>query len=287
MEFIRQNSNKEKPFFIYLALPSPHTPILPTPEWQGKSGLNYYADFVLEVDDFMGQLMNVIKESGIEENTLVIFTSDNGCSPQADFDLLKSMGHNPSYIFRGHKADIFEGGHRVPFIAKWPSMIKKGQSSDEIICTVDLMATCADITGYNLAGDEGEDSYSLLPLFEGKKLDKPLREATIHHSVNGSFAIRQGDWKLIMCPGSGGWSFPKPNDKAAIDTLPPVQLYNLREDPAESKNLQADKPEKVEEMKELLTRIILDGRSTPGVSQSNDEMENWRQIEWIYGAPSL
>lgn len=281
IDFIQNNSGNKNPFFVYLALPSPHTPILPSGEWQGKSGMNYYADFVLEIDYLVGQLMHAIQKAEIEENTLVIFTSDNGCSPQADFEVLESLGHHPSYIFRGHKADIYEGGHRVPFIAKWPEKIRKGQVSGEIICTVDFMATCAEITGYKLADNEGEDSYSILPLFEGKKLEKPLRDATIHHSVNGSFAIRKGDWKLIMCPGSGGWSFPTPGDKAANDTLPPVQLYNLLEDPAEQFNRHADQPEKVEELKTLLTKIIRNGRSTPGVPQANDGTKTWKQIEWI------
>jgi arylsulfatase A-like enzyme len=281
MDHVREMAQQEKPFFIYLALPSPHTPILPTEAWQGKSGLNPYADFVLEIDDYMGQLMRTIKEAGIEQNTLVIFTSDNGCSPQADFEVLAEAGHNPSYIYRGHKADIYEGGHRVPFIAKWPAIIKPGWVSDETISTADLMATCAEITGYNLRDNEGEDSYSLLPLFKSKMMDEPLREATVFHSINGSFAIRQGDWKLIMCPGSGGWSFPRPSNTEVIDTLPPIQLYNLYVDPAESNNLQGEYPDKVAELKTLLTRIILDGRSTPGEPRQNDGMEGWKQISWI------
>jgi len=141
--------------------------------------------------------------------------------------------------------------------------INKGIVSDEIICTTDLMATCADIVGYSISDDEGEDSYSLLPLFERVIFDKPLREATIHHSINGSFAIRKGDWKLIMCSGSGGWSFPNPNkDQNKIKTMAPIQLYNLKNDPGESLNLEANIIEKVEELKSLLIKYIIDGRST-------------------------
>ena len=245
ISYLENKAERKTPFFLYLALPSPHTPILPKEPWQGKSGLNPYGDFVMMIDSYMGKLLDAVNLAGIEDNTLIIFTSDNGCSPAADIDELMTKNHYPSYIYRGHKADIYEGGHRVPFIAKWPEKIGKGIISDEIICTTDLMATCAEIVGYSLSDNEGEDSYSLLPLFENETLTDPLREATIHHSINGSFAIRKGDWKLIMCPGSGGWSYPRPNDKAVINDLPQIQLYNLEDDPAESNNLQGTHSEKV------------------------------------------
>ena len=282
-EYIKEKSKEEKPFFLYLALPSPHSPILPTKKWQDKSGLNPYGDFVMMVDDYMGQLEKVIKEAGIENNTLVIFTSDNGCSPAAKIDELVEKGHHPSYIYRGHKADIFEGGHRVPFIVKWPSRVNKGVVSDETICTTDLMATCADIVGYSMSDNEGEDSYSLLPLFEQAKFDKPLREATVHHSIDGRFAIRKGDWKLIMCLGSGGWSYPTPKIiKEEKLELPAMQLYNLKDDPGETTNLQATNVEVVEELKSLLIKYIVDGRSTSGVPQKNDSIDfKWKQIEFI------
>ena len=189
---------------------------------------------------------------------------------------------NPSHIYRGHKADIFEGGHRVPFIAKWPALIKKGIVTEETICLTDLVATCAEIVNYSLSNDEGEDSYSLMPIFEGSELSTPLREATVHHSINGSFAIRKEDWKLIMCPGSGGWSFPRPSNKEAIDTLPGIQLYNLKNDPGESNNLQASNAGKVEELKFLLIKYILEGRSTPGISQKNDSINfEWKQVKFM------
>lgn len=278
-KYIKEKSKDENPFFLYLALPSPHTPILPTEEWQGKSGLNPYADFVMMVDSYMGQLESVIKEAEIENNTIVIFTSDNGCSPAAYMNELEEKGHYPSYIYRGHKADIFEGGHRVPFIVKWPQEITKEKVSDQTICTTDLMATVANIVGYSLADNEGEDSYNIAPLF---KIDEPIREATVHHSINGSFAIRKDNWKLIMCPGSGGWSFPKPANKAAIDSLPKYQLYNLKTDPGEVSNLYPDNIEKVEELKALLIKYITEGRSTPGLPQKNDGIAaNWKQIGFI------
>ena len=278
---IDQRSKEETPFFIYLPLPSPHTPILPTESWQGKSKLNPYGDFVMMIDDYMGQLLKAVKDANIEENTLIIFTSDNGCSPAAKIEELIAKEHLPSYIYRGHKADIFEGGHRVPFVAKWPARIEAGIASEETICTTDFMATCAAISGYSLLDNEAEDSYNLLPLFDQMKIDEPFREATVHHSINGSFAIRQGDWKLIMCPGSGGWSDPKPNDKKTLRSLPMIQLYNLKDDPAESKNLESSNHEKVTELKELLSSYIQNGRSTPGTQQKNDAIDfEWTQIKF-------
>ena len=282
MEYIRRKSKERKPFFLYLALPSPHTPILPTAKWQGKSDLNPYGDFVLMIDDYMGRLLDLLEEEDIKGQTLVVFTSDNGCSPAAKIDELLAGGHAPSSVYRGHKADIYEGGHRIPFVAQWPDVIQKGSISDETICLTDLMATCAEIVDHPLAYNEGEDSYSLLPILNGQSFQSPLREATVHHSINGSFAIRKGGWKLIMCPGSGGWSYPRPDNKVVIDTLPSIQLYDLVKDPAESNNLQAHEPEKVQELKALLIKYIADGRSTIGAVQQNDRIEfEWKQVSFM------
>ena len=267
IDYIKEHAQDENPFFLYLALPSPHTPILPSAEWQGKSGLNPYGDFMMMVDDYVGQLNAAIKKSGVEQNTLVIFTSDNGCSPAAKIEELVEEGHNPSHIYRGHKADIFEGGHRVPFLVKWPKKVKAGSKNTQTICTTDFAATCAAIVGYELKNNEAEDSYNMLPLFEGDFFAGEFREATVHHSINGSFAIRKGDWKLILCPGSGGWSYPTPMDKDVLKELPKLQLYNLKDDPGEAQNLQSSNPQKVEELKSLLTKYVQDGRSTPGESQ--------------------
>jgi arylsulfatase A-like enzyme len=283
--FIIENAAENKPFFLYLALPSPHTPILPTKEWQGKSGLNPYADFVMMIDSYMGDLSNTIINSGISENTLIIFASDNGCSPAAKIDELVAKGHYPSYIYRGYKADIFEGGHRIPFIVKWPAKIKNSSISDQTICTTDLMATCAELVGYSLIDSEGEDSFSFLPIIDNDEKTKYLREATVHHSINGSFAIRKDEWKLIMCPGSGGWSYPTPGNKAVIEGLPKIQLYNLKNDPAETNNLESLNPDKVNELRELLIKYIDDGRSTPGMKQINDSANiEWKQIDFIHNA---
>lgn len=264
-----------KPFFLYLPLNAPHTPILPTPEWQGKSGLNPYADFVMQTDATLGAVLDALDQHKLAENTLVIFTSDNGCSPQAKFDELLAKDHNPSYVFRGTKADIFDGGHRVPFVARWPGKIKAGSKSDQLICLTDLMATCAEIVGSKLPDDAGEDSVSILPALLGKA-HAPLREAVVHHSINGSFAIRQGSWKLELCPDSGGWSAPRPGAQGAAK-LPPVQLYNLRSDIGERTNLQQQHPEVVSRLVALLEKYVADGRSTPGKPQQNTvPVELWK-----------
>ncbi|MHA7131993.1 sulfatase family protein [Algoriphagus namhaensis] len=281
MDYVREKAQKDQSFFLYLALPSPHTPILPTEAWQGKSGLLPYADFMMMIDDYMGQLNQVLNDAGIEENTLLVFTSDNGCAPAAGFEKMMELGHQPSGPFRGHKADIYEGGHRVPMIVKWPAHIKGGSRSDRTISQTDLMATFAEIVGYKLSPNEGEDSHSLVSLFDDHPENDRPREATVFHSVNGTFAIRKGDWKLITAKGSGGWSFPKPGDPAEAD-LPEMQLYNLAADPGETQNRYLDMPEKAEELRNLLVQYITNGRSTPGPTQPNDPFEGeWEQTWFI------
>jgi arylsulfatase A-like enzyme len=250
----------EAPFFIYFPLPAPHTPILPTADYQGRSGTNEYGDFVLQVDGTVGRIMDALERCGVADNTLLVFTSDNGCSPRADYSELAQWNHCPSYHFRGHKADIFEGGHRIPFIARWPGVIPAGSFSDEIICLTDLLATCADILDVELPDDAGEDSVSNLPALRGESREQPLREATVHHSINGSFSIRQGKWKLEMCPGSGGWSHPKPDEAKRLG-LPPVQLYDMEQDVRETTNLQAEHPEIVARLSALLESYQTQDRS--------------------------
>lgn len=279
LRYIRQQAKGSAPFFLYFALPAPHTPILPTPEFMGKSNTNFYGDFVLQVDAVVGQVMAALKEQGIQDNTLVIFTSDNGCSPRANFEELAEVGHDPSSGYRGHKADIYEGGHRVPFVVRWPNRAQGGLVTDETICTTDLMATVAEIVGTPLPPDAGEDSYSFLPVLTEAAYAKPLREATVHHSISGRFAIRQGDWKLILWPGSGGWSYP--NTPEDLQGLPPVQLYNLADDPAEEENLVSAYPQRAAKLRALLTRYVEEGRSTPGPKQPNDGPAHWAQLDWM------
>ena len=265
-EWITTAAKNGRPFFLYLPLNAPHTPINPLPEWKGKSGLNAYGDYVMQVDAAVGKVLAALEESGAAKNTLVVLTSDNGCSPQAKFDELRAKGHDPSAGFRGHKADIFEGGHRVPFIVRWPGKVMAGGSSADIVCLTDFMATAAEITGVKSPANAAEDSVSFLPALLGK--EGPKRTTLVSHSINGSFAIREGNMKLCLCPGSGGWSAPKPGSPAAKD-LPPDQLFDLAADRAETKNLAAEKPETVKRLGELLDKYVADGRSTPGQPQKN------------------
>jgi arylsulfatase A-like enzyme len=269
----------EEPFYIYFPLPAPHTPILPAPEFQGKSGTNEYGDFCLHVDDTVGRVMKALERNGLTENTIVVFTSDNGCSPRADYQELAVFGHNPSYVFRGHKADIYEGGHRIPFIIRWPQVIQSGSESDQTVCLIDLTATMAEITGYELPDSAAEDSVSNLPIWTGTAAE-PVREATVHHSINGSFSIRKGKWKLEMCPGSGGWSYPRPNTDEVVG-LPPIQLYDLSQDIGERENVQDQYPEIVQELKSLLSKYVKNGRSTPGANQPNTGSKHWPQLHWL------
>ena len=249
--YIKHKAKKKKPFFLYIPLPSPHTPILPTKDFEGKSGINPYADFVMEVDWIAGQIIEAIDKAGIAKNTIVIFTSDNGCSPAAKIDLLKKKGHDPHAGLRGTKADIWEGGHRVPFIVRWPAKVKAGQTNKQLIGITDLLATVADICNKPLSDNEGEDSVSMLPTLLNKK--KKVRDHYIVHSVFGKFGLRQGDWVYIDTKGSGGWS--QSNDPS------PVQLYNLKTDLFQKNNIYKDYPEKVKSMKALLEKYKKQGHS--------------------------
>jgi arylsulfatase A-like enzyme len=254
-----------KPFFIYIPLNAPHTPIVPTKEFQGTSGINPYADFVKQVDHDVGRLLAALDKQGLVENTLVIFTSDNGCSPAANITELQKASHEPSYVYRGNKADLYEGGHRVPFLVRWPAKVKPAVSA-ALIGQFDFLATFAEITGATVPPGMGEDSVSFLPVLRGDK--STVRQGIVSQSINGSFAIRDGQWKLLLSAGSGGWSSPKPGPEEA--GLPSVQLYDLSKDPGEKTNLQAQFPERVAAMKAELEKIIARGRSTPGEDLKND-----------------
>lgn len=264
-----------KPFFLYMPLTSPHTPILPTAKWQGKSELSDYGDFMLQTDAVVGKILAALDAHGLAENTLVIFTADNGCSPQADTPGLEKQGHFASAGFRGYKADIWEGGHRVPFFALWPGHVAAGSRTDQTVCHTDLLRTAADLLGAALPETAAEDSVSFLPALLGRAT-APLRDATVHHSIDGSFAIRQGPWKLAFCPGSGGWSRPRPGTDDA-STLPAVQLFDLAADPAETTNLAPQHPDVVARLTKLMEQTVAAGRSTPGAAQPNDVPVDFRE----------
>ncbi len=268
----------KQPFFLYLALTAPHTPIVPDQKFSGRTHTTEYGDFCAQVDDTVGQVLAALAARHLEENTLVIFTADNGCSPSADFPALEKLHHDPQAGLRGEKADIYEGGHRVPFLVRWPRHVAAGSRSAEPIYQGDLLATCAALVDAKLPDNAGEDSVSILSVLEGEKRRGPLHDALVHHSINGSFAIREGDWKLCLCPDSGGWSDPKPGQAPAGS--PPFQLFNLHDDPAESKNLYADHAAVVQRLATQLARIIANGRSTPGAPQKNTGPAMWPGIAW-------
>ena len=256
-----------KPFFLYLPLPAPHTPIVPVPPFKGASKINPYADFVMQVDHHMGELLEAIKAAGIEDNTIVFFSSDNGCSPEGNFEKLQEHGHDPSAGFRGHKADIYEGGHRVPMIVRWPGKIKPGRTTKTLACLTDFYATMREITEQPTIEKGGEDSNSVLHVLNGD--DEGQWKSLVCYAIGGYFSIREGDWKLCLSAGSGGWSHPA-EEKAKELKLPKLQLYNLKSDPGEQTNLHEKHPEKVEMLTQLLQDQIKNGRCTPGKPVPND-----------------
>lgn len=268
--YIAEKSKEKDPFFLYLALNSPHTPIVPSNQWKGKSGMGDYCDFVMETDYVVGRVMEALEKNGIAENTIVFFTSDNGCSyfPAKAGQLQKKYGHYVSAQFRGSKSDIWEGGHRVPFIVKWPGVIEEGSKNNRLICLTNLLATCADIVNHPVADNEGVDSYSILPLLKDKQAESPYT-AVIHHSIHGKFSIRKGKWKLELCPGSGGWSAPG-DKKARENQLPEVQLYDLDTDIAEKNNVYDQYPDVVKDLTAELVEIVEKGRTKDGENLNND-----------------
>jgi arylsulfatase A-like enzyme len=270
VEYIEQRSVRaggKAPFFLYLPLASPHTPIVPNVEWRRRSGMNAYADFVMEVDAGLGRILDALERTEAADATIVIFTSDNGCSPEADIPGLAAMGHAVSGPWRGHKADIYEGGHRVPFIVRWPGTIQPGRVCEHLTSQVDIFATLAEVVDASVPADAAEDSMSFLGILKSPD-GPPVRQRLVVQSISGAFGLRDGAWKLALCPGSGGWSAPR-DAAARAKGLPEDQLYDLGADPAEVSNLVAKHSERVKEMTQWLEHIIREGRSTPGPRQAN------------------
>ncbi|RTE55464.1 arylsulfatase [Arenibacter aquaticus] len=272
-----QEAKNGKPFFLYLPLNSPHLPHSTHPDFQGRSNCGNYGDFMEETDYRVGQVLNALKANGIDDNTLVIFSSDNGAETNYVYQR-DVYGHYSSLHFKGGKRDIYEGGHRVPFLMRWPAQIKAGLQSDVPVCQTDYLATIADIIGVDLPDNAGEDSYSLLPILKGDEQKGDARGPVIHHSVTGHFAIRDGKWKLNMLRGSGGSLEPrfiKPKDGEAE-----LELYNIEEDPSETTNLYFKHPDVVKKLSKKISKIITNGRTTPGRPQAYVK-ENWDLPKWV------
>lgn len=269
-EFIDFHAKDEQPFFLYVPLGSPHTPIVPTDEWKGKSGLGDYGDFVMQTDHALGEIMKALERNQIAETTLLILTSDNGCSKAAGIAKLAEQGHLVSAHMRGSKADIWDGGHRVPFIVRWPGVVQPGSRSDQLVCLVDLFATAADILGVEVPDTAAPDSVSMLPAFTGTPIQS-TRKGVIHHSISGHFAYRQDNWKLVLARGSGGWT--SPTEKQVEPGALEAQLYDLDTDPGEQNNLYEDRPEIAEKLMTQLIRDVERGRSTDGPETANDVKE--------------
>jgi arylsulfatase A-like enzyme len=252
-----EEQTADKPFFLYFALPSPHTPIVPNEEFRGISGAGVYGDFMVETDAMAGKVLDALERKGFASNTIVVFTSDNGPEFYA-YSREEDYGHWSSAPLRGLKRDLWEGGHRVPFIIKWPGKIKAGAVSDETISQVDLAATFAAIVGYDIDSSEAIDSYNLLPLLQGKPHAEPLRVATVQNTKAGAYALRQGDWIFIDAKTGKHEHNIMPEgferDRGYKETTTPGLLFNLKKDLNQHHNLYEEYPEKVEEMKALLER---------------------------------
>ena len=255
VDFIERDRARDEPFFLYLSLPAPHTPWVPVEKWRGKSRVPLFGDFVMQVDDTLGQVVNALKRRKVYEDTLVIFTSDNGpVWYPAD---VERFGHSSTAHWRGMKGDAYEGGHRMPFLAQWPAVVEGGSTSKAVISFCDLLATFAEVTKQELPENAGEDSFSLMPLLKGA--EKSARGNMINLSSRGFRDLREGDWKYIDGLGSGG--FTQPSRIKAAKGQPKGQLFNLAADPREENDLAVKHPEIVARMRAKLKQLEAAGRS--------------------------
>lgn len=274
--FVESRAGKPEPFFLYFPLPSPHLPVVPTAEWQGRTGAGIYADFTAQTDATVGAVLSALERTRQAENTLVLFSSDNGGlwhrweprerddvagykpTPRGTYNL--DHGHRSNAGLRGTKADIWEGGHRVPLIVRWPARVKPAVS-DALVELNDLYATVAEIIGRKLSDDMAEDSFSFLPVLTGAPTAGPRRTFAVHHAISGLFALREGPWKYIPARGSGGFSFPK--TVQAKPGEPTSQLYRLDTDLAETQNLAAEEPAVAQRLAARLEQIKSSQRTRP------------------------
>lgn len=266
VEFIKQQADKDRPFFLYFAFPSPHAPIIPNDKFDNTSQAGPYGDLVVETDDACGKILRALEETGQADNTIVIFTADNGPEKYA-YVRDEKFGHWSAHPFRGLKRDIYEGGHHVPFIVHWPGVTKNDSVSDALVSQIDIMATLATAVGFNLPDDCAEDSFNMLPILKQEK--ESVRTTHVHNTFKGKYAIRDGDWLLIN--HKDGYHSPRNNEwerrhEYDADDDSPTELYNFKIDIGQRNDMSGDKPEKVAELKMLLTKIREQGFSAPRFS---------------------
>ena len=259
---IHQRAQLDKPFFLFYSMTSPHEPISPSPPFMEESGIAPIADFVMETDWSAGQVIQAVDDAGISENTIVIFTADNGHSHYTGWDELVEAGHMPSGPFRGHKGDIWEGGHRVPMLVRWSGKIEPGSASSQLVSLTDIFATSLEVIGATLPEEGAEDSISFLGAVLGQSPES-VRTSLVSHSNQGEFAYRDGPWKLVYRRSDP--DLEKSRGQATI-----AELYNLESDIAEENDLAADKPDMVEELKRRFDELIARGASRPGIESAND-----------------
>ncbi|MBP83961.1 MAG: arylsulfatase [Verrucomicrobiales bacterium] len=267
VKYIHDQAKTDDPFFLYFAYPSPHAPIIPNDEFDGKSQAGPYGDFVVETDDSCGRLLQALSDSGQAKNTIVIFSADNGPEKYA-YARDSKFDHWSAHPFRGLKRDVYEGGHHVPFIVKWPGVAKTGVVSDALVSQIDIMATIADLIGYELPDDQAEDSHNLAPLLRGEV--DAVRTTHIHNTFEGQYGIRHGDWVLIDAKdGYRSGRFKDWEEKHGYpeDNNQPAELFNLVEDIGQRNNLAAEHPERVTEMQNLLKQIREQGYSAPRLAK--------------------
>ncbi len=262
VRYIHERAKQKSPFFLYFSMTSPHEPVVPSKNFRGKSGIAPIADFVMETDWSAGQVIKAIDDAGIAENTIVIFTADNGHSHYTGWNDLIKAGHLPSGPYRGHKGDIWEGGHRVPLIVRWNKQIKKGTTNNQMVCLTDLFATCAQLAGTDLPKQGAEDSISFFPALRGAT-NNAQRTSLVNHSNHGEFAYRDGHWKLVF--KMSGKNKQQSRGKPTI-----VELYNLKDDVAEENDLSKKRPQIVKQMTAQFKKLIEDGSSRKGQKAAND-----------------
>ena len=258
-----QSRNKNKPFFLYLSYTSPHKPVIPLPEFRGKGKAGAYGEFMIETDHHVGEILETLDKENISENTMVIFSSDNG--PENTWgERAKKYKHQSNYTFRGGKRSIYEGGHRVPFFVRWPIKIQSDQKSNAPICQTDIFATIAEVIDKKIPTQFAEDSNSFFQELTDQD-SKESRPAIIHHSSSGRFAIREGKWKLVM-------EGRKKSEKR--------ELYDLINDPKEKTNVIKDHPKINSHLTKKISAIISNGRSSPGPPSQNDTPP-WNDLVWM------